>query len=120
MKTIRICNLAAEHIPAGERRQLAYMWEDTNIDRFIKARRGVEFFERWAPGQFVLVETFSVRFATCEHRYECSYYDPAYYLFLVPVAVWERVRSEVYRAERRWKNTAGRCKYETVKEAVRA
>jgi len=105
---IRLSNEAVQHIP--EKHQLYYMYEDNDIPGYEGARDFFEWMEKYAPDQFILIETWGHVNPPCNH-YECSIYDPHYHLYMVPMAVWNQCRDQVEKIDQEWRAEKMKCQH---------
>lgn len=118
---IHLSNTITNHIP--DKRQLHYMYEDNDIEGYEDAEAYFEWLDKHAPGQFVLVDTGDYFVPPCStdfdapdarDHYHCETYDAEYYLYLVPVSVWNDCKDAVLKADREYRERMNQCQRQQV------
>jgi hypothetical protein len=111
--TIRVNNGPASHIP--EKQEIHYMYEDNDLEGEADALSHFEWINKFAPEQFVLIQTGYNDNPPCGYEHnECFEYDAHYHLYMVPVSVWNDCRQEVLKLDDEVRAEQSRCKHVLV------
>jgi hypothetical protein len=113
MAHCHIANAVVDLIP--EKHSLHYMWEDNDIEGSRAAYDFYDWLEKHSQNQFILIDTGDYIVPECcrvsdPPYHNCENYDAHYYLYLVPMAIWEACRDEVMTKDAEWREQAKQCK----------
>lgn len=101
-------------IPSEHVRILHNMYEDNDLDGAETAKDLIDFLEEEAPGSFVGILANDSVHATCDSwepdHYNCEYYSPYWYTFLISKKIWDEHADRVEAADQAWKDSHG-CKF---------
>lgn len=111
---IHLSNTVTNLIP--DKRQIHYMYEDSDIEGSEDTEAYFIWLDKHAPGQFILIDTGDYIHPLCstpinpaDIHFYCETYDAHYRLYLVPVSVWEQCKDEVLKADHEWRERVNQC-----------